>query len=136
MHDESSHLCAAAMVMKAAALLETDEFTLFRVAYVNWYGQNPELRRLEDRFADYMLHSTVPFWVCHLAREILEKSRSGELRPVDYGIPEQRVSPRLLLQGRRYAMVLLLVILALTCAALGYEDLLQVVGNCYFPPCY
>ena len=123
-------------VIEAADLLDTSEFNLFSIAYRRWYGRHSDERTLERYFAAYMFRSVVPPWVRYLAREIRAKAREGTLRLADYGLVRRPLSARMLLRGRIYSGILLIVCLLLLLASLYYEDLVLVFGNCYFPPCY
>jgi len=59
------------VIAEASARLDLSEFDLFGQAYRRWFGREPAAGLLEQAFAAYMFHRTVPPWVRHYAREIL-----------------------------------------------------------------
>jgi hypothetical protein len=123
-------------ISRAADLLDITEFRLFQIAYRRWFGRRAGDQRMEWYFANYMFHDIEPPWVRHLAREILEREQAGTLRGIDYGVRPARLDPGLRRRGRLYAAVLSVICLLLLLAALSYDQLVQFVENCYFPPCY
>ncbi|MEN8132562.1 MAG: hypothetical protein ABFS45_20745 [Pseudomonadota bacterium] len=123
-------------VLDAAALLDTTEYRVFTIAYQRWYGQAASFDVMERCFCAYMFRCIVPPWVRHFTREIVFRARIGTLRPADYGIREQPASPEAILRGRIFTAVLVVLCLILLGAGLQYDDLLQILENCYFPPCY
>ncbi len=73
-------------VARAAALLRIPEFAFFQLAYRRWYGTAARDAEIEPHFAGYMFRGRVPFWVRHLAREVLERHVQEGVRPQDYGV--------------------------------------------------
>ncbi len=72
-------------VIKAAEALIISEYDFFHLAFRRWKGCAPEKVALEETFADYMFHQTVPPWVRHLAREVLSLEENGTLDIVCMG---------------------------------------------------
>jgi len=59
------------VIAEASARLDLGEFDLFGQAYRWWFGRAPAAEQLEQAFAAYMFHGTVPPWARHYAREVL-----------------------------------------------------------------
>ena len=85
---------------------------------------------MEKHFANYMFCSIVPVWVRHVSREIEQQVAIGTLDAQHYGICTSSPSPQLLSRGRALDCLLLML------ASYLHEDLLLVIKNCYFLPCY
>ena len=125
-------------VLKAAALLDTSEINVFRIAYGRWFGDRPAVGLVEKAFVRYMFRDHVPVWVRDFTRQIVRRSLSENIDPAEFGIQEPAPTPRLVLLGRLYVAALLIVGALLMFVSLGYDypDLLAVIRHCYFPPCY
>ena len=66
-------------VIKAANLLQIGEFQLLQLAYHGWHGKELEGRLSDQIFRAYMVHSRVPIWARHYARQIIERAEQGAL---------------------------------------------------------
>lgn len=122
-------------VLDASALLEINEFEVFRIAYAGWFGERATDRLIEPFFTDYMFHDIVPSWVRHFTRRVLKLSREGHLEPREFGILPRPFRQDMAAKGIRYLIiaifwVTLLVILAHFATRLWPE------AQCFFPPCY
>lgn len=79
-------------VHAAAEALQVREIKLFRIAYARWFGEEASEPAIEAPFMRYLFAAQAPVWVRHFAREVLDRLDTGELDPVDYGLPP-RLSP-------------------------------------------
>ncbi len=125
-----------ANVLETAALLDTTEFNVFRLAYVQWFGRSATTQLIEPYFNAYMFHEIVPFWVHHFTRQVIQRYDQGRLDPEDYGLTPTPISAKMILIGRAYTIVLIVVLVALFMLTVGSEHLRVIAENCYFPPCY
>jgi hypothetical protein len=75
-----------ALVTEAKAALGILGFELFRAAWRNWYGAEPDDRRLEPAFVTYLFKRSVPGYVRHFARQVLAEATAGRLEPADFGV--------------------------------------------------
>ncbi|MEE8393393.1 MAG: hypothetical protein V3R66_03545, partial [Rhodospirillales bacterium] len=66
-------------VMDAAGALGIREIDFFRLAFRRWHGRKAEEKTLERAFAGYMFRQTVPAWVRHFARQVINLQERGEL---------------------------------------------------------
>jgi len=66
-------------VVKAANLLQVGEFQLLQLAFYDWHKRDMPESIIDRLFANYMLHSEVPFWARQYARKIIAQEASGEL---------------------------------------------------------
>jgi hypothetical protein len=107
-------------LLEAAAALEVKEFTLFELAYRNWYGRRPLTHVIEAHFSNYMFHSTIPAWVGSYSRRIVELHALGRLDPRQFGVYQPLPSKRLIRIGKLFSTVLILVFVALV--AILYKD--------------
>ncbi|MDJ0945880.1 MAG: hypothetical protein QNJ30_20630 [Kiloniellales bacterium] len=90
-HEHSGNL---QLVMDAAGLLQIREFDLFRLAWCRWWGDEPDEKALEECFVAYMFQQTLPIWVRHYCREVLEREWDGRLDPAEFGVnPVARREP-------------------------------------------
>jgi hypothetical protein len=58
-------------VVNAANYLEVSEFSIFRDAYIAWYGGEMPEKQVESIFIQYLQESKVPFWVRNYARSLI-----------------------------------------------------------------
>ena len=77
---EALVLSDADLASEAKAALGILDFELFRTAWRNWYGAEPEDRRLEPAFVAYLYTTRLPGYVRHFARQVLEAAAAGRLR--------------------------------------------------------
>ena len=56
----------------AAKVLNVSEFSLFELAYRQWFGVNAKEVLLDKVFIDYIAYETVPFWARHYARQTIK----------------------------------------------------------------
>jgi hypothetical protein len=123
-------------VVRAAGLLDISEFRVFELAYRRWYGQEPADSQLERWFGDYMRHANVPFWVRYFTRDVLYRWHAGTLKPADFGIREEPLSPVTRRHGLLLSAVILALVILLLAVAIVTEAPPQALRHCYFPPCY
>jgi len=74
------------LVTEAMAALGILDFELFRAAWRNWYGTEPEDRFLEPAFVTYLFTRFVPGYVRHFARQVLAEATAGRLEPANFGV--------------------------------------------------
>jgi hypothetical protein len=72
-------------VSRAAGLLRVPEFAFFHLAHRRWFGHAASDAEIEPYFMLYLYRQRVPFWVRHLARQILAAAQGGGVRPEDWG---------------------------------------------------
>ncbi|MFQ5774506.1 MAG: hypothetical protein ACE5GS_08325 [Kiloniellaceae bacterium] len=72
-------------VARAANLLQIGEFQLLQLAYYGWYGREMQAAVSDRIFRAYMLHSNVPAWARHYARQIIDLAERGALDDGDPG---------------------------------------------------
>lgn len=123
-------------VLKAAAALDTTEYTIFAIAYVHWFGRRAPHELIEQHFTAYMFQDMVPYWVHHFARHVLTLSQQGNLNPDDFGLKNPPATRHMVLIARIYTVILTLTLVILLLLALHAEELLLYAKDCYFPPCY
>ncbi len=123
-------------VLEVAALLDTNEFNIFKLAFKHWFGHSVHDEKLEHSFSNYMFNEIVPHWVRHFTREVLRNQLIDDLDPATYGLSEPTPSPRTLFWGRVYTSAIALIILLLFVITLGPEELFGITKSCYFLPCY
>jgi hypothetical protein len=66
-------------VGRAANVLQIGEFQLLQLAYREWHDEDLPESRVDALFHDYMIHSDVPHWARHYARQILRLDEAGRL---------------------------------------------------------
>ncbi|MFQ5764974.1 MAG: hypothetical protein ACE5GT_08605 [Rhodospirillales bacterium] len=74
------------VVVRAAEALGISEYDFFRLAFRRWSGREADNHALEQAFVAYMFHQSVPAWVRHLSREVLEQLDTGTLDPEAFGV--------------------------------------------------
>lgn len=74
------------VVVRAAEALGISEYDFFRLAFRRWSGREADSQALEQAFVAYMFHQTVPPWVRHLSRDVLEHLDAGTLDPEFFGV--------------------------------------------------
>ena len=92
----------AQQVMTAAEILRVREIDLFRLAWHDWHGARGEERVIERAFVQYMFHKSVPPWVRHFARSVIDRSSRGKLLPQPHGIVRRRPEPPVAWPGAVY----------------------------------
>ena len=98
-------------LLTAAAALEVKEFTLFELAYREWYGRRPLAHVIEAHFSDYMFNNVVPAWVRSYSRRVVELHSTDTLDPREFGIYKPLPSKRLVFIGRMFIIFLIVVYL-------------------------
>jgi len=68
-----------AVIVSAANLLQIGEFQLLQLAYRKWHGRDLPEAMMDRLFATYMLHSQIPPWARHYARNILAQADQGRI---------------------------------------------------------
>ena len=112
-------------VMTAAEILRVREIDLFRLAWHDWHGTKGDERVIEAAFVAYMFHKTVPAWVRHFARDVIDRSDRGQLLPQPHGIVRRRPEPPVALPGAVYVglvMAITVLFVATLSAAPGDGD--------------
>ena len=79
-------LSDADLMVEAKAALGILDFELFRAAWRNWYGAEPDDRRLEPAFMSYLFTTRLPGYVRHFARQVLDAAVTGTLDPAAFGV--------------------------------------------------
>ncbi len=123
-------------VLNTAALLETTEFNVFRLAYRNWYGKNINDNEIERFYVPYMFREVVPPWVTSFCRMILKLEKSGKLNTRKY-VPLERRPKRQ--EVSQFAMKLIIAINCLIILLMLADQAAVQMGldeRCMFPPCY
>jgi hypothetical protein len=72
-------------VSRAAGLLRVPEFAFFHLAHRRWFARAASDAEIEPYFMLYLYRQRVPFWVRHLARQVLAAAEGGGVRPEDWG---------------------------------------------------
>lgn len=125
------------LVLNAVAKLDTTEFKLFELAYVDWYGKACNGQSMERYFVSYMFESSVPFWVRAFCRKVL--AFNGELGTVQsiFGVGVQKATRGMRILGVLYGAILVICLLFLVYIfSIPAEELPAFLKECYFPPCY
>jgi hypothetical protein len=110
-------LSDADLMVEAKAALGILDFELFRAAWRNWYGAEPDDRRLEPAFMSYLFTTRLPGYVRHFARQVLDAAVTGKLDPAAFGVERHvaqvavtDLSDRFAATSMAWALVLTLVI--------------------------
>ena len=122
-------------VLESAALLEVSEFRVFELAFAAWFGApdgEPDAKKLDRCFFDYLYRDLVPTWVRAFARELVRRARAGLFDPADYGIVYEPPTPTMIYLGIRYAVWTVLAVGFIFAGA----HMAAAPTGCYFPPCY
>jgi hypothetical protein len=56
----------------ARELLDVSEYDVFRRAYLDWYGREPDPRVIDSLFGAYLRTDELPMFVRHFARRYVE----------------------------------------------------------------
>ncbi len=67
------------IVTHAANILQIGEFQLLQLSYHEWLGRDMSPEVVNRIFAAYMIHDQVPYWSRFYARQIITKSKLGEI---------------------------------------------------------
>lgn len=87
-------------LLAAAAALEVKEYTLFELAYREWYGKQPLRHVIEAHFSNYMFNKVIPSWVRGYSRRVVDLHEADELDPRQFGIYKPLPSKRLIFIGK------------------------------------
>ncbi len=68
-----------AVIVAAANLLQIGEFPVLQLAYREWHGRDLPETMMDRLFATYMLHSQIPPWARHYARNIIAQAEQGRV---------------------------------------------------------
>lgn len=123
-------------VLNTAALLETSEFNVFRLAYRSWYGKTISDDEIERFYIPYMFREVVPHWVRSFCRMILKSEKSGELDTRDYVPPEPRPKKH---EVSQFTLKLIIAVNCLIILLMLADQAAIQMGldeRCMFPPCY
>lgn len=99
-------------VVEAANILSLREIDFFRLAYRRWFSNDATDAEMEKIFAAYMFHETVPPWVRHAAREVINRDAMGMLNAVEFGAGDFRRMSKVPRVGRTFLIVASLLMLA------------------------
>ncbi len=67
------------VVVDASGKLDIGEFEIFQLSYEAWFGEEGEIKFLEENFLLYLNAGTIPQWVRHYSRNIILEYKSGRL---------------------------------------------------------
>ncbi|MDH3672280.1 MAG: hypothetical protein OES46_14160 [Gammaproteobacteria bacterium] len=123
-------------VLDVAAALDIKEFEVFRLAYDWWHGEASTEAEIEPIFVRYMFNSAVPPWVRQFTRMALRLRDEDELDPDAFGVQRQPADAKMVSQGIRYSVMLVMILGALFMLAYLSRDLILTYAYCMFPPCY
>jgi hypothetical protein len=116
----------AQAVNKAADILSLREIDFFRLAYRRWFSHDINADQLEKIFADYMFHDTVPPWVRHCCREVINREGMNMLDPAKFEADDFRKKNKVPKVGRLFlaiaAVLMLIVYLSLLTTRIGFDD--------------
>jgi hypothetical protein len=123
-------------VLDVAAALDIKEFEVFHLAYDWWHGEKSTDAEIEPVFVKYMFNSVVPPWVRQFTRMALQLRDEDRLDPDAFGVQQEPADAKMVSQGVRHSIILVLTLAALF--MLGYlsRDLIFTYAYCMFPPCY
>ena len=127
----------ALLVLNAVAKLDTTEFKLFELAYIDWYGKACNGQYMEHYFVSYMFESSVPFWVRAFCRKVLAfNGEPGTVQSI-FGVGVQNATRGMRILGVLYSAILVVCLLFLVYIfSVPAEELPEFLKECYFPPCY
>ena len=111
-------LSDADLAAEAKAALGILDFELFRTAWRNWYGAEPEDRRLEPAFVAYLYTTRLPGYVRHFARQVLAAAAAGRLDPAVFGVEGRQVQAAATDLSDRFAATSMALALLLTLLAI------------------
>lgn len=123
-------------VLDVAAALDIKEFEVFRLAHNWWHGGKSTDAEIEPIFVKYMFNSAVPPWVRQFTRMALRLRDEGQLDPDAFGVQEDPADAKMVSQGIRYSIILVMTLGALFMLAYLSRDLILTYAYCMFPPCY
>ena len=127
----------ALLVLNAVAKLDTTEFKLFELAYIDWYGKACNGQYMEHYFVSYMFESSVPFWVRAFCRKVLAFNGEPDTVQSIFGVGVQKSTRRMRILGVLYSAILVVCLLFLVYIfSVPTEELPEFLKECYFPPCY
>lgn len=113
-------------VNKAADLLGLREIDFFRLAYRRWHSTDAGHDQMEKFFTDYMFHESVPPWVRHCAREVINRDGMNMLDPAGFGAADFRKQSKVPKVGRLFlaiaAVLMLITYLSLMTTRIGFDD--------------
>lgn len=123
-------------VLNTAAVLETTEFNVFRLAYRKWFGKLTSDTEIERFYVPYMFREVVPPWVRSFCRVILKSEENGQLDAREYVTPKPRLKRQVVV---RFVVKLIIAIVSMILLILLADLAAQqmgLAGRCMFPPCY
>ena len=115
---EARILSDADLAAEAKAALGILDFELFRTAWRNWYGAEPEDRRLEPAFVAYLYTKRLPGYVRHFARRVLDAAATGRLDPAVFGVDGRVAQTAVIDLGDRFAATWMTLALLITVLAI------------------
>ena len=123
-------------VLNATALLDITEWDFFNLAYDRWHGEPAKEGIMEAIFAAYMFKDVVPLWARHFARLVERLYRRGILDRHALGVDSLPGSRQMVSRGVRYAVAIVVVLVALIVFAEFVAQITLLGERCVFPPCY
>ncbi|MDY6979515.1 MAG: hypothetical protein SV201_06505 [Pseudomonadota bacterium] len=123
-------------LLDAVALLDISEFRLFELAYRAWYGKAAGVHQLEQDFADYMFRNTVPIWVRHYARGVVNQAAQSQSGQYPHPPRYQPADFKAIRRGLKVLLGLIFILVFLIVVSSLSPEWLQFGDECYFPPCY
>ena len=123
-------------VLDVAAALDINEFEVFHLAYDWWHGETSTDAEIEPIFVKYMFNSVVPPWVRQFTRMALQLRDEDRLDPDAFGVQQEPADAKMVSQGIRYSIILVMTLGALFMLAYLSRDVVLTYAYCMFPPCY
>ena len=123
-------------VLDVAAALDIKEFEVFHLAYSWWHGEKSTDAEIEPIFVKYMFNSVVPPWVRQFTRMALQLRDEDRLDPDAFGVKQEPADAKMVSQGIRHSIILVMTLGALFMLAYLSRDLIFTYAYCMFPPCY
>lgn len=99
-------------VTETAEVLGVHEVEVFRLAYRWWHKSELSNTDLDKKFSAYLLEESVPPWVRHFCRKILNLDALGQLDPRSFGVDRPSVNRFTIEEQRIVALITLLGFLA------------------------
>jgi len=74
------------LVIKASNILNVDEFEIFRLAHRYWNHHCADPSAISRAFAKYVQNRTVPPWVTHFSRRVVQAYHAKNFDPAIFGV--------------------------------------------------
>ncbi|MBT4932594.1 MAG: hypothetical protein HOL66_07430 [Rhodospirillaceae bacterium] len=113
-------------VNQAANLLGLREIDFFRLAHRRWHSNDASKDQMEKIFTAYMFHETVPPWVRHCAREVINREGMNMLDPAQFGVGDFRHQSKVPKVGKLFLMIagllMVIVYISILTTKHGFDD--------------